>query len=46
MAVTALICAGMIAEGETIINGMVHLNRGYHTILQKWKNLGADIEVR
>lgn len=45
-AVTALICAGMIAEGETVIDGMGHLNRGYRTILQKWQSLGADIEVK
>lgn len=45
-AVTALICAGMIAEGETVIDGMVHLNRGYQKILDKWRSLGANIEIR
>lgn len=45
-AVTALICAGMIAEGETVIDGMRHLNRGYHKIVDKWRSLGANIEIR
>ncbi len=45
-AVTALICAGMIAEGETVIDGMVHLNRGYHNIIDKWRSLGANIDIR
>lgn len=45
-AVTALICAGMIADGETVIDGIVHLNRGYHNIIDKWRSLGANIEIR
>lgn len=40
----ALILAGLIAEGETIINRVYHLDRGYEHLEQKLKGVGADIE--
>lgn len=41
----ALVIAGLIADGETIISGMEHVNRGYEDIEGKLKALGADIKL-
>jgi UDP-N-acetylglucosamine 1-carboxyvinyltransferase len=40
----SLILAGLIARGETIINDVEHLDRGYEKIEDKLKRLGAVIE--
>lgn len=40
----ALIIAGLIADGETIINDAYHIYRGYDSIVEKLSNLGAEIE--
>ncbi|MFQ6108002.1 MAG: UDP-N-acetylglucosamine 1-carboxyvinyltransferase [Candidatus Aminicenantales bacterium] len=40
----SLILAGLIASGETIINDVEHLDRGYEKIEEKLKSLGARIE--
>jgi UDP-N-acetylglucosamine 1-carboxyvinyltransferase len=40
----SLILAGIIARGETIINDVEHLDRGYEKIEDKLKRLGAVIE--
>ncbi len=40
----ALVLAGMVAEGESIINNSHHIYRGYENIINKLKNLGAHIE--
>ena len=40
----SLVLAGLIASGETIINDVEHLNRGYENIEEKLKTLGAHIE--
>ncbi|MBN1272109.1 MAG: UDP-N-acetylglucosamine 1-carboxyvinyltransferase [Candidatus Aminicenantes bacterium] len=40
----SLVLAGLIASGETLINGVEHLARGYERIEEKLKNLGAHIE--
>ncbi|WP_308533700.1 UDP-N-acetylglucosamine 1-carboxyvinyltransferase [uncultured Peptoniphilus sp.] len=39
----ALILAGLVAEGETQISEIQHIDRGYEDIVGKFKNLGADI---
>jgi len=39
-----LVLAGLIARGETIINDVEHLDRGYEKIEEKLKQLGAFIE--
>ena len=39
----ALIIAGLIAEGETHISRVYHIDRGYEKIEQKLMSLGADI---
>lgn len=44
-AVTALICAGLIAEDTTEVEGLKHLERGYVDFDKKLKMLGADITI-
>ncbi len=39
----ALVLAGLIAEGETTVNRIYHLERGYEDIVGKLGNVGADI---
>lgn len=39
-----LVLAGLIAEGETLIDRVYHIDRGYEKIEQKLKGVGADIE--
>ncbi len=40
----ALILAGLVAEGETIVNRVYHLDRGYEKLEEKLKGVGANIE--
>lgn len=40
----ALILAGLVAEGETIVNRVYHLDRGYEKLEEKLKAVGANIE--
>jgi UDP-N-acetylglucosamine 1-carboxyvinyltransferase len=40
----ALIIAGLIAEGETIINNIYQISRGYEEIAERLRSLGADIK--
>jgi UDP-N-acetylglucosamine 1-carboxyvinyltransferase len=40
----ALVLAGLVAEGETVVNRIYHLDRGYENIVQKLGGCGADIE--
>jgi UDP-N-acetylglucosamine 1-carboxyvinyltransferase len=40
----SLVLAGLVARGETVINRVYHLDRGYDRIEQKLRGLGADIE--
>ncbi|HFH9945661.1 TPA: UDP-N-acetylglucosamine 1-carboxyvinyltransferase [Streptococcus suis] len=39
----ALILAGLVAEGETIVGKLSHLDRGYYRFHEKLAGLGADI---
>ncbi len=39
-----LVIAGLVAEGETIVDRIYHLDRGYDHIEKKLVALGADIE--
>ena len=41
---SALILAAMVAEGETRILRIYHIDRGYEKIENKLKALGASIE--
>ncbi|MGL5175688.1 MAG: UDP-N-acetylglucosamine 1-carboxyvinyltransferase [Cetobacterium sp.] len=40
----SLILAGLLAEGETIVNRIYHVDRGYENLEVKLRALGADIE--
>jgi len=40
----SLVLAGLAAEGKSIIDRVYHLDRGYETIEEKLKTLGANIE--
>jgi UDP-N-acetylglucosamine 1-carboxyvinyltransferase len=39
----SLILAGLAAEGETVVNRIYHLDRGYEHLEKKLRSLGADI---
>ncbi len=40
----SLVIAGLIAEGETEIQGISHIERGYGGLIEKLRGLGATIE--
>jgi UDP-N-acetylglucosamine 1-carboxyvinyltransferase len=40
----SLIIGGLCAEGETVVNRIYHLDRGYERMEVKLAQLGADIE--
>ncbi|KRS15173.1 UDP-N-acetylglucosamine 1-carboxyvinyltransferase [Roseovarius indicus] len=40
----SLILAGLAAEGETLVNRVYHLDRGYESVEEKLGNVGAQIE--
>ena len=39
----ALVIAGLVADGQTIIEGVQHIDRGYPKIEEKLRGLGCDI---
>jgi UDP-N-acetylglucosamine 1-carboxyvinyltransferase len=40
----SLVMAGLVAEGDTILNRIYHLDRGYERLTQKLSACGAEIE--
>jgi UDP-N-acetylglucosamine 1-carboxyvinyltransferase len=40
----SLVLAALCATGETTIDRVYHIDRGYETIVRKFRSLGADIE--
>jgi UDP-N-acetylglucosamine 1-carboxyvinyltransferase len=40
----SLVIAGLIASGETIINDIFHLERGYERFVEKLQNIGSKID--
>jgi UDP-N-acetylglucosamine 1-carboxyvinyltransferase len=40
----SLILAGLVAEGETQVQRVYHLDRGYERLEEKLQGVGADIE--
>lgn len=40
----SLVIAGLVAEGETLVERIYHLDRGYDQMEAKLRGLGADIE--
>ena len=41
----SLVLAGLVAEGETTINRLYHLERGYERLAEKLVACGADIKI-
>src|SRR5271165_401890 len=39
-----LVLAALVAEGETIIDRVYHIDRGYEQIVEKLQDVGADIQ--
>jgi UDP-N-acetylglucosamine 1-carboxyvinyltransferase len=39
----ALVVAALVADGETVIDGVNHVDRGYEDLVGKLRVLGADI---
>ena len=40
----SLVIAGLVASGETLVDRIYHLDRGYDRMEDKLRGLGADIE--
>jgi UDP-N-acetylglucosamine 1-carboxyvinyltransferase len=40
----SLVLAGLVAEGETIVSRIYHLDRGYENLVGKLNECGADIK--
>ena len=40
----SLILAGMAAEGETVVNSVYHIDRGYEHVVRKLSGIGAKVE--
>ena len=40
----SLVIAGLIAKGETVVDRIYHIDRGYEQVEEKLRMLGADIE--
>jgi UDP-N-acetylglucosamine 1-carboxyvinyltransferase len=40
----SLVLAGLAAEGQTEVNRVYHLDRGYERLEEKLQAVGADIE--
>ncbi len=41
----SMVLAGLVAEGQTVINRLYHLERGYERLAEKLINCGADIKI-
>jgi UDP-N-acetylglucosamine 1-carboxyvinyltransferase len=41
----SLVLAGLVAEGQTTINRLYHLERGYERLAEKLINCGANIKT-
>jgi UDP-N-acetylglucosamine 1-carboxyvinyltransferase len=39
----SLVLAGLVAKGETVVNRIYHLDRGYENLEEKLKSLGAQV---
>ena len=40
----SLVIAGLVAEGDTVVDRIYHLDRGYDRMEAKLRRVGADIE--
>ncbi|NVJ65135.1 MAG: UDP-N-acetylglucosamine 1-carboxyvinyltransferase, partial [Gammaproteobacteria bacterium] len=39
----SLVISGLVADGETLVDRIYHIDRGYETIEEKLQNIGASI---
>ena len=39
----AMVVAGLVAKGETVVSNINYIERGYETIVEKLTRLGGDI---
>ena len=39
-----LVVAGLVAEGDTVLNDLYHVDRGYENIEKTFAELGAEIK--
>ena len=40
-----MVIAALLADGETVINNVEHILRGYESIVEKLRQVGAKIEL-
>lgn len=40
----AMIIAGMVAEGTTVVENTIYIDRGYESVIDKFSSIGADIK--
>ena len=40
-----MVCAGLIADGETTVTNAEHILRGYENIVEKLTDIGAKIRI-
>jgi UDP-N-acetylglucosamine 1-carboxyvinyltransferase len=40
----ALVLAGIVAEGKTVVHGLEHIDRGYESYTEKLQSLGANVQ--
>ena len=40
----SLVIAGLVADGDTIVDRIYHIDRGYEKIEEKFQKLGAEIK--
>jgi len=43
---SALVLAGLIAKGETNVHRIYHLFRGYEKLIEKFRGIGAEVELK
>ena len=39
-----VVLAGLLASGETVVDRLYHLDRGYENLVGKLRDVGADVE--
>ena len=39
----SLVLAGLVAEGETTVSNIYHIERGYERFVEKLRGLGANV---
>jgi len=39
----SLVIGGLVADGETVVDRIYHIDRGYECIEEKLQSIGADV---